>query len=569
MCGIAGVWGHGADAEEMAARLAHRGPDDDGVVQLGPAHLAVRRLAIFDPEGGQQPMLNDDKTIAVVFNGAIFNFVELRSELESAGWHFRTGCDTEVVLRAFEEWGPACVEHFNGMFGIAVATPHGLFLARDRLGEKPLYYAEDDDRLLFASEIKAFESVIEFRPRFDASFWTLEAPLAPGTLLEGISALPPAHTLWFDGKGPPRITQYWSLPTGTEDEVDVDEMIVRLRDLMDDAVRIRMRADVPVGIYLSGGLDSALVAALAGPTAAYACRFQGTPYDEHHHARSAAEAAGCRLVTVTPKEVDLPQHLAHHIFHLDHPVATASTFAAFALAERASHDVKVVLNGQGADELFGGYVRYLVQLRGGELASDPALSKYAPLMRYAESVAGGDDADRFYGLTRRTDAGSAEVRDVVRTCFASQRHALSQMGATDLALTFPSLLQMDDRAAAAHGLENRAPFLDHRVVELAMSLPDHLKFKGSTSKWILREVARGIVPDSIVDRADKQGMVVPVQRWLRGSLRPWAETLISRLRGRGVEIPPPQKIRGEFDRRQYTALCAELWLERYAPDYTV
>jgi len=562
MCGIAGVYGSG-DVAAMTRLLAHRGPDDEGIHRDPPVQLGVRRLAVIDREGGHQPLAGAGGGLWIACNGELFNYVELRQELERRGHRFATRSDTEVVVNAYAEWGPGCLDRFIGMFAFAIWDGRRLFLARDRLGEKPLFYARDGARFLFASEIKALLAEIPAEPNLDDRFPVLEAAIEPETLFKGVLSLEPGHWLTWDGH---ELTtgRYWTLPEGPPDPRPEEDLAEELRALLEDAVRLRLRSDVPIGLFLSGGLDSTLLGALARPATAFTCRLPyGEPFDEHRYAAAAARALGAEHVVVTLTPQEFRRELPRIIWHLDEPIATASSAAEFALARVARERVKVVLGGQGADEAFGGYVRYALMAAPPHLMGAELFRHYQPLVRLLEEDRiPPDPAARYFRLLHRGRGRAEPFLARARTLFARPGSLFDRMAAVDFAFMFPSLIQMNDRAAAAYGLENRTPFLDHRIVEFAFRLPAEAKVRGLTTKVLLRRVARGLVPDEIVDRPDKMGLAVPVGRWLGGELKAWASELATALARRGIEITPVAD-RGEFDRTLFTRVCLELWFRTF------
>jgi asparagine synthase (glutamine-hydrolysing) len=562
VCGIAGIWG-GGDLAAMVRRLVHRGPDDEGTHADGPMQLGVRRLSVIDLVTGHQPLATADGRVWIAYNGELFNYLELRSELEGRGRVFRTRSDTEVVVSAWAEWGPDCLARFVGMFAFAIWDGRELFLVRDRLGEKPLFWTRDGARLLFASEIKALLAEVPAVPNVDERFPVLEAAIEPETLFKGIWSLEPGHFLRWDGRAV-NVTRYWSLPEGPVDARSEEELAEELRALLADAVRLRLRSDVPVGLFLSGGLDSSLLAALARPDQVFTCRLPyGDAYDEYAHAQTVARALGVepRTVVLTPE--DFQREFPRIVWHLDQPIATTSSAAEFALARLAREHVTVVLGGQGSDEAFGGYVRHVLLTEEQRLGASELLRQYRPLAHilWGRDVF-GDPAVRYFELLRRGrgDEGPALAR--LREAFGRSGSLVDRLGAADFALTFPSLILMNDRAAAAYGLENRTPFLDHRIVEFAFRLPAAAKIRGLTTKAILRRVARGLVPDAIVDRPDKKGLGVPVHRWLGHELKPWADELARSLERRGITITPSLE-RGPFDRTLFTKVSLELWFRTF------
>lgn len=558
MCGIAGYWGTG-DIRAMAAVIGHRGPDEEGFHESGPVALASKRLSVIDVEGGRQPISNAAGTKWIVYNGEVFNFQELRKEL-SAKYAFRTATDTEVVLHAYEEWGEDCLSRLNGQFAFAIWDGAKLFLARDRLGEKPLYYAVRDGTFLFASEIKSLLAHVPARPRIPADFAVFETCLGADTMFEGILSLPPAHCMTYDGERA-RVRRWWDLEFAEPEGRSEDDYVEELRWLLEDSVRLRLISDVPLGLFLSGGLDSAVIAALAKPEVVFSCRFPlGEAYDEFHWAERIARHIGARQHVVTPTAEDFRGRIENIIWHLDQPIATASSIAEFMLAERAAEHVKVVLGGQGSDEIFGGYVRYLLMSAERDLGEAEELRSYKPLARHFWSAdMFGDPLLRYFHLIRRGGPPGAEGAEAIRPWFERPRSLVDRMGYTDLNLSLPSLLTMNDRAAAASSLENRCPFLDHRIVEFAFRLPERLKIDGLTTKSILRKAARGWLPDDVIRRRDKKGLVVPIQQWLAKDLRAWCDERIAPVAGRFAAAAG----RGEFDRSRYSALCFALWRERF------
>ncbi|HPM78222.1 MAG TPA: asparagine synthase (glutamine-hydrolyzing) [bacterium] len=566
MCGIAGIWGQG-DIVTMTRILQHRGPDEEGFFRTEPVQLGSRRLKVIDLVTGTQPIASEDGKIVIVYNGEIFNYRELRTELQQE-FPFKTQTDTEVILHAYRRWGTDCVRRFNGQFAFAIYDGKQLFCARDRMGEKPFYYAHTAKGFFLASEIKAILTQIDSAPRIDESFWVFDCAIAPQTLFTNINELPPGHCLTFNGHTL-KIDRYWSLPEPVEQYRQENDLVEELRELLKDAVRLRKIADVPVGLFLSGGLDSAVMAGAMRPQEVFSCRFPlGDAFDEFRYAQVMAEYIGARHHAITPTYEDFRELMPKIVWHLDQPIATASSISEFLLARKASEYVTVVLGGQGADEIFGGYIRYVLMSIENDLARRPELATYYPLARFFwRDDMFGDPAVRYYHLIHR-----AQVEDPtphvqrVRSHFRSDRPVIDNIGIADIHLSLPSLITMNDRASSAYGLENRCPFLDHRLVEFAFRLPPTAKINELTTKSILRRAARGLVPDEIIDRRDKKGLVVPFMQWLTGPLREWANELERSLRARGLTIPPTAD-RGEFDRGLYSRVCLELWFRNFFPDW--
>lgn len=576
MSGICGAYGKG-DIEEMTRVLAHRGPDDSGYFLQGPLQIGVNRLAVFDLAGGHQPLSDEREKIWIALDGNIYNFPELRRELMDLGHSFRTGTDTEVVVHAWQEWGPACLDRLNGQFAFVLWEGGRLHLVRDRMGEKPLYFYQRGGRLLFASEIKSLITQVSPVPRLTDEFRDFEAPVAEDTLFQNIRELPAGCRALFDGHSL-NVMRWWELEPTEETRRTESDLVDELRELLQDAVRLRMRGDVSVGAFLSGGLDSAALACLARQPGvadrelehAFAITFRdaGEAYDELAEARLVAERLGLKLHVIRPKPADLRDRLPKMIWHLDQPVGSVSSLAAFMGSEAAAkRGIRAMLVGQGADELFGGHSRYLLMLAEDRLGREPALRYYLPLARYFWNPAMfNDPAERYYTLLNRGPAQDPRCRSRIAGYMKPWPNLIDKMGYVDLMLMLPTVLAMDDRATAAYGLENRNPFLDHRVIEFAFRLPPELKVRDFLTKVALRQALRGIVPDEILERPEKMGLAVPVTRWMAHDLKSWADVRAKRFRERyegnflnaAWDAAGP---RGEFDRRRYMRICLELWME--------
>jgi asparagine synthase (glutamine-hydrolysing) len=594
MCGIAGYWnyrsGRPADLEIVRActhTLQHRGPDEDGFHVEGSLALGMRRLRVVDPEGGHQPMPNEDGRVRVVFNGEIYNHVALRTQLAAAGHSFRTRSDTEAIVHAWEEWGPACVERFNGMFALAIwdAGKRQLFLARDRLGIKPLYVHDGADGVVFGSELKAVLAApwvpLEWDMQAVDDFLTWEYVPAPRSIVAAVHKLPAATWLLYDEArphAPPRSRRYWTLEAddarGPASPADAAH---ELRERMRDSVRRRLMADVPLGAFLSGGIDSSIItglmsAATPGHVRTFSMGFEDRSYDELAHARTVAAHFGTthREERVTPDVVGLAGRLADYY---DEPFGDVSAFPTYLLSALARQDVTVALSGDGGDELFAGYDHYRADrwarrlrhaLRGpGWRAIDRLLGALPPrpakkgvinkAARFAEGIRRPPDLGHarwlvFQDLAQRralyTGDALAGVRD--HDPFHYYRGLLreaAERGFTGLQAQLHAdvrgyladdILTKVDRASMAVSLEVRVPFLDHEMVEFAMRVPDRWKLRGETGKWILRQAFAPMLPPSTVRRA-KEGFSMPMKTWLRGPLQPLMRELLSpeRIAGRG------------------------------------
>jgi len=596
MCGITGYWnyrsGRPAEAETlraMAATLTHRGPDDEGCVVDGTVGLAARRLIVTDPAGGHQPMPNEDGTVQVVFNGAIYNHLELRRELETLGHRFRTRCDTEAIVHAWEAWGPRCVERFNGMFACAVwdARQRQLFLARDRLGIKPLYVWQGREGVVFGSELKAVMRAPWIPCAWDHDaiddFLTYEYIPAPGSIVAGVDKLMQGSYLLIEearqaARVEPR--RYWLLQ-GPPARTSVAGTEAALRDELGEAVRRRLMADVPLGAFLSGGIDSSIIVALmAGAVGSgvhtFSMGFEDRSYDETPYARMVAErfATRHREERVTPDVLALAEPLAGAY---DEPFGDVSAFPTYLISALARRHVTVALSGDGGDELFAGYDHYRADgwarriswatNRWGWRAADRLLDALPPqpqkkgpvntLKRFAQGIRQPADLEHarwlvFWDLLERRGlyTQSAYERIAERDCFGYYRGLLAEgaeQGFTGLdrqlyadvrGYLADDILAKVDRASMAVSLEVRVPFLDHEMVELAMRIPSDLKLRGGKTKWILRRAFSSLLPPD-VQRRGKEGFSIPMKQWLSGALQPLMRDLLSRERldARGLFRP--------------------------------
>jgi asparagine synthase (glutamine-hydrolysing) len=581
MCGIAGIYqspskhslavGRDEDAlGRMLSSIIHRGPDDEGRLVDRELQFGMRRLSIIDLAEGHQPIFDESGRYAVVFNGEIYNYRELRSDLIARGHVFKTNSDTEVIVHLFEDHREGCLQYLRGMFGIAIwdNQRRELFIARDRLGIKPLYYTEVAGKFLFASEIKALlqHPDVTARPNLlgIADYLSLKYTPAPQTMFEGIRSLPPGHYMSVGDRGV-LLHQYWDLPFATEPELPIgnhsdSEYEDRLLELLKESIRLRLRSDVPFGAFLSGGLDSSTIVALMSqelstPVNTFSVGFggEGDP-DELPYANAVAEHFGCRHHTLRITADDFLKYAETVLWHLDQPIADQATVATFMVSKLAREHVKMVLTGEGGDELFAGYARYQ-----GE--------RWSPLTRWLPRFAGSairSCSDRLPGLRRAKIAIGALTRSNEAERFANwfpmlsddakhqlisshhkhlnhgaagifaqtlkhcQAHdPLSRMLYADSKLWLPDyLLLRGDKLTMAHSLEARVPLLDHKLVEFASRLPSRLKLAGKQRKVLLRRVAAKLLPKSIIDRP-KQGFPIPIERWLQKEAAPMMHDLLS------------------------------------------
>lgn len=627
MCGISG-WvnrdsSKPADAgilKKMNQTLCHRGPDEEGFYVKENAGLAMRRLAVIDVQGGHQPISGEDGTAWVVFNGEIYNFKELRAQLESKGHVFRTKSDTETIVHAYEEYGDACVKHLRGMFAFALwdEKRNRLLIARDRIGKKPLYYAEYDGALIFGSELK---SILEYpgmprRTNLQAihHYLSLQYVPEPWTAFDGIYKLPPAHTAVWE-KGQLKLEKYWELSydnkwTGSEDELS-DELTGRLRE----AVKIRLVSDVPLGIHLSGGIDSSVITALAAQSAAkvktFSMGFEEETFSELPYSREVAKqyATDHQEFILTFKHV--PELLETLAGHFDEPFADPSAVPVYYLSRETRKHVTVALNGDGGDELFGGYPRYgLDDFANGysmlpkalTLGIVPALLNLfeqpmnmpgernwmAGLKRLAQAVQVPESANMIRWSSyfqedfkaqfwRRGAAGFESTVDWMSRIHASIKASgpLDRKLGTDVLTYLPGdLLVKADRMTMAHSLEGRSPFLDHEFMEWAARVPENMKLKGRVSKYLLKKAAKKLLTPAVLNKG-KQGFGIPVGAWFRGPLASWTRERLLQDSARLNDYFKPELIQKLFREHEagktnhgnklWALIMFELWLQKYKP----
>jgi asparagine synthase (glutamine-hydrolysing) len=599
----------------MTSVLRHRGPDATATHFDGPAGLGHTRLSIIDlSDAGRQPMANEDGRYTIVFNGEIYNYVELRERLE-ARHTFRSHTDTEVILHLFEEEGADCVRSLNGMFAFAIwdAKERTLFGARDRLGIKPFYYALDGDRFLFASEIKSILAApfpVEIDRAGVADYLTFQFCLGDKTLFRNIRKLLPGHTLRVTPQGVD-VRRYWEPDYTVDMQRTPAQFEQELKDLLHDAVRLQLRADVPIGAHLSGGLDSTTVVCLArslgaDPFHTFSGAFDGEQFDESRYATLVSACAGTIHHEVRPTAAQFVEAMPKIAYAMDEPAAGPGVFPQYLVSALAREHVKVVLGGQGADEVFGGYTRYLVMyleacIKGGIAGTQEddryvvtfesilpnlrQLQGYEPMLRQFWSSGVFGDADRrYFQLIARTGTTGAAIAPEFMASlnegydpFAAFQAEFDRPGCPslinkmlrfDLNTLLPALLQVEDRTSMAVSLESRVPLLDHRIVELAASMPPKVKFRGGRSKHIFRQAVAPIVPAEVFARTDKMGFPVPLGRWYRENpVRDFvADSLRSAARHgivRADLLNGMQAQGAEFDRGVWGLLNLELWMETF------
>ena len=632
MCGIAGIVSLkgvplsrlDASLEVLSHMVAHRGPDGRGtwISESRRAGLAHRRLAIIDlSDAAQQPMTGPGSA-AITYNGEIYNYLELRAELASR-WPFRSTSDTECILAAYDRHETGCVDRLRGMFAFAIWDDqrNRLFCARDRFGIKPLYYTVVGDRFVFASEAKAllpFLAEIETDPAALAEYLTFQYTIGEATLFRGVKQLLPGHALTVED-GEVRIWRYWDVHYEIDHDHSARYFERRLVELLDDSIAIHLRSDVPVGAYLSGGVDSSLIAILAGASEqgvadCFHGRFTEFPgYDESDYAVTAAARAGAKLHVMDISSRHFRDHIGEVLYHLDFPVAGPGSFPQFMVSKLAARHLKVVLGGQGGDEIFGGYARYLLAYfeqcikaaldgtyRNGNFVVTiesivpnlGLLREYKPLIKefWREGLFGGLDeryfrlVDRSTDMEREVDWTVLDKERVFESFLAifdnrSNVHKeayFDKMTHFDFKCLLPALLQVEDRMSMAHGLESRVPLLDHPLIEFLATVPADVKFEGGQMKHLLKRAYAQSLPSPIANRRDKMGFPVPLKEWFSGELRDLVQDTFRSRHARQRPFLNADAVlanfesAGRFSRKVWGLLCLELWHQIFhdrAADY--
>jgi asparagine synthase (glutamine-hydrolysing) len=628
MCGIFGIV---ADAprdanfaksqlDEGMERIRHRGPDgtgrwfsNDGRVALG--HV---RLSIIDIESGAQPMTSEDGRYTIIYNGEVYNYLELRQDLGAA--NFRTKSDTEVVLKAYQKWGVQCLSRLRGMFAIAIwdDKEKTLFLARDRFGIKPMYWAQTKAGFYFGSEVKALLPFLDQRQVNAAAlsdYFTFQFCLGNKTLTEGVWQLPAAHYTLIKSGELPKPERYWEVHYDIDYEHTEKWFTEKLTHLMQDSVNFHLRADVEVGSYVSGGVDSSLIAALAREVRPEG-RFQGfngrftdsLDYDESHYARALGEEQNMLMHVSDITEDDFVDNIRKVIWHLDQPTAGPGSFPQYMVSKSVGQHVKVVLGGQAGDEMFGGYARYLVayfeqcikgaldgSLNNGNyvvtyesiIPNLETLRQYKPMLKefWASGLFGERD-ERYWRLVNRANtfgniiepgvinqkATFSEFQSIFWGANVGRESYFDSMTHFDFKTLLPALLQVEDRMSMAHGVEARVPFLDHPLVEFAATIPADIKFRNGELKRMLKTTFASKLPAAIRDRKDKMGFPVPLNLWLKKGGR--ARDLIGDVLGsekartrpylaKGLSLDAVLDSQSTYGRNLWALLSLELWHQQF------
>jgi asparagine synthase (glutamine-hydrolysing) len=578
MCGIGGIVYRDRDRpvnqddlRRMCRTMVHRGPDDEGYFVDHHVGLAMRRLNVIDLVTGHQPIANEDGRIWIVFNGEIYNFPELRVELEKQGHRFSTNSDTEAIVHLYEEYGRDCVKKLNGMFVFAIwdRRTQSLFLARDRLGVKPLYYFLNEHCLVFGSELKAILAYNEIPRQIDIealdSFFTAEYIPAPLSIFQGIRKLPPAHTLIL-GAGKVSIERYWDLEYNKWHGREED-LCENLGELLKDAVRIRLMSDVPLGAFLSGGVDSSAIVCLMSeimrrPVKTFSIGFDDPSYNELQYARLVARQFNTEHheLTIQPDIVHLVQDLVRY---LDEPLADVSVFPTYLVSQLARQHVTVALSGDGGDELFAGYEWYIANKIASYYCRVPASVRNGWLFRLLDCIPPSTRKKGLINKLKRFVEGSVlpeslqhfrwsmfGTQDTKKHLYSEhlqrgigqisgyerftdhlrsteQTDSLWQQQVADIKTYLSdNILVKVDRMSMANSLEARTPFLDYRLVEFATGLPSHLKLRGLQTKYLLRRCMASKLPRTVLGRK-KEGFSIPMKNWLKRELRPLMQDLLS------------------------------------------
>jgi len=626
MCGIAGYLslnGRPIENSEQVCRvlgelISHRGPDGYGTwnhpeMKLGLVH---RRLAIIDlSDEAAQPMHSPLGNV-ISFNGEIYNYQELQSQLKSEGIALRTNSDTETILGSYQVSGVECINKLRGMFAFALwdDQKQRLLLSRDRFGIKPLYYTIQDGVLYFSSEQKAllpFLPSISTNPAAFAEYLTFQYTISQSMMFDGIQQLMPGHFMTIQN-GAVQTTQYWDVKYEVDHSWTAESAEERLHELIDESVELHLRSDVEVGSYLSGGVDSSLIAILAAGNSNFGGkgfhgRFTDYPgYDESAFARDASNAFSGDLRTIDITAQDFEDNIRKVIWHLDQPTAGPGSFPQYMVSALASQDVKVVLGGQGGDEIFGGYARYLIAYfeqsikaaidgtykNGNYVVTIESiipnlgiLQEYKPLMQefWREGLFGPLD-ERFFRLVNRSTDMQSEVqwdsldmnsvKESFLNIFNSQANVRKEayfdsMTHFEFKTLLPALLTVEDRMSMAHGLESRVPLMDHRIVEFAATVPADLKFPGGRLKHLLRNSYRDVLPKTIADRRDKMGFPVPLKEWFGDELKPFVSDILSNMHSKQRDYLNTGEIlknfgeEARFSRKTWALLSLELWQQEF------
>lgn len=623
MCGfVAIINNHGQEVDsailkKMATTIHHRGPDEEGEYIDKACGFFHKRLSIIDLSTGQQPMHYENCTI--VFNGEIYNYIELRDDLKIKGHQFRTTSDTEVILHLYREYGDSFVNMLNGMFAFAIYDQRHkrIYIARDHFGIKPLYWYHDDSHILLGSEIKALlaHPNVKAIPSLENlyEYLTFQFIIDEGTMFKNIKKVLPGYYLTIDiDSWNIKHKRYWE-PNFETDLFHTEEYFVaELKQILNDTMSQQLRSDVPIGTYLSGGMDSSLVTIMASglvnyPLKSFSGAFkEGPEFDELNYARIAAKKANSELFEIFPTENEFIETLPKLIYHLDEPVAGPGLFPQYIVSKYASNHVKVVLGGQGGDEIFGGYARYLVAyleqaIKGSIYQSNeeaehivtlrsilpnlPSLKQYLPMIKGFWSQEVFEPMDRrYFNLINRMGStvkylhpdivngqNEAELFNKFSAHFnhPKTKSYYNKMTQFDLVSSLPALLQVEDRVSMAVSIESRVPLLDRRIIDLISRMPAAMKFRGGELKYLLKRTVHDILPNEILDRKDKMGFPVPLHIWAKNNAKDFIlDTLLSqKSRERNIiDIKNVEELINSeqaFSRGLWGLLSLEIWFNQF------
>ncbi|MBF0348232.1 MAG: asparagine synthase (glutamine-hydrolyzing) [Magnetococcales bacterium] len=599
--------------------LRHRGPDDEGTLVRDGLWFGHTRLAIMDVAHGRQPWVDEGTGVAIIYNGELYNFIEERSILEGKGYHFRTHCDTEVLLTMYLAYGEAMLGRINGMFAFAIHDPrdNSLFCARDHAGIKPIYYMERDDGILFASEIKAMVAIhgtMEPNPTAMADYVSLQYVLGSKTFFKNVYRLEPGECLRIQADGTRVKRHYWSLSPEETFCGSFEEAAEQLHALMDDAIRLQLRSDVPLGAHLSGGLDTGVICTLAARRIApnklstFTAGFrEGGVFDDTAAAQVSSKFAETRHHEIFPSASDFLELFPTLLYHLDEPMAGQGVFPQYMVSRLAQTKVRVVLGGQGADELFGGYTRYYLLLldqtlrngadRGQErigLTWDALgkglgqLHNYGPLWSQMQAgTAFQSPVNRYWMMIDRSgdmkntltesfmeSLAGYQPFDTFSSLFGRYSNAelLNRILHFETTCWLPALLHIEDRMSMAVSLESRVPFLDPGIMRFAFGLPTRIKLHDGKTKAVMRQAFQGELAQPIRDRRDKLGFPTPTSQWFSGPLRDFVWETLNSVESRQRGIFTSEALRqateqqqGDFDRSLWGMLNLELWHRNLKP----
>lgn len=626
MCGIAGVLSKSFDknenlniVENMVKTLDHRGPDGMGVIPRNGAILGHSRLSIIDVEGGLQPMVSKCGRYILVFNGEIYNYIELRSDLIQNGIKFRTHSDTEVLLELLILKKEKAIEHLNGMFAFCFydCKNQNWIMARDHFGIKPIYYINYENKLYFASEIKAFKKIKGFafqkNPRGLNHYFTFQFCLGEETLFKNIKKVEPGYFIIGKNEKIIKKTKYWMPSYNIDYDHKEDYFIEKIEHLLQDSLRLQVRSDVPLGAYLSGGLDSSIVATYASRVlknklSVFNGRFlESLSYDESSYARSVCADIKGNYHDIVPTSKDFVEFIPDIIYSLDEPLAGPGVFPQFMVSKFASDHVKVILGGQGGDEIFGGYARYLVayleQSLKASIFGDKSegadaiklenivsnlrlLEKYKPMLSqfWSKGLFNNMPSRYFSLIDRSPDSHIILTKDAMESfsreqCFddfesifnsINSSSYINKMSNFDQKTLLPALLHVEDRVSMASSIESRVPLLDPRISELLSTIPPKIKFKNGKTKALLNDVASLHISKEVINRKDKMGFPVPLEEWMRGGeVKDFVlDTLLSRKSiERGIykkeTLEKVSSLSGVGSRQLWGILSLELWHQIY------